>query len=250
MRKGDAGKRSEAERLEQLAKELHEAERLQRRHDGLRERLEGCGRESDELALELEDARREARRVRRGLLGLWLWVGGTRADRLEQAEARLARLQRRQQNADELAPGSLGSALTESQSRAAACKPVAELRMALEAGMARQRTELETEAPELAATVAALEAELPQARAGRAAAERALADLDKIEVLLEEADDQLSGSLRRGMFEAFVVDTFLSTRSKYARIDAAAWRLRDAFQLLGNIPALASVRDELEPLAL
>jgi hypothetical protein len=248
MRTGDGGKRAEAERLEQLAEELYEAERLQRRQGGLRERLEGCVRQSDELALELEDARREVRRVRRGLLGLWLWLRGTRVDRLEQAEGIVARLQRRQQNTEELT-AVLETELAESRAGGAGGRPVAELRLALDAGLDRQRTKLESEAPEIAARVAALEVDLPRARAERAAADRALADLGEIEGLLEEADGQLSGSLGNGLFEALVVDTFLSTRAKYARIDAAAWRLRDAMGLLRDIPALASVREELEPLA-
>ncbi len=221
---------AEAEQIELLAEEFHEVDRLQRRHDGLRQRLREYDDECDELQRELAAKRRALRHVRFGLLGLWLALSGSRAEHLRADRSALERAERRHEGKSQLV-ASLEAELAASTALLETHRPVAELRTQLDAKLEQQRAELEQDAPELAARLAALEEELPMARADLAAAERALFKVREISNLLESARAELAASSRRGVIDALFLDGilgYLVTRSNTVswtrRRRSFAWR--------------------------
>jgi chromosome segregation ATPase len=237
----------EAERIEQLAEELCEIERAQRRLEGLDERLQAYSEERDALEAELASARRELRRIRRGLLGLWLALRGTRAQRQQSLQVALERMERRHEVRSRLI-ASLEAERAQAQARVRAHRPAAELRTALDAALQNRRAHLEREAPELLASLRVLEEELSRARSEHRSAVRELAHVRDISRLLESARFYLEKAIKRANFEALVLDFFLVTRSKYLLLDAATENLRAARALMEELRALDPVRLDLASL--
>ena len=236
-----------AQLIEQLAGALHEAERLQRRVDGISERLHAYSRERTVLQQVLAKERRALLRVRMGPLGLWLGLLGKRAERLREARATLDRLERRHRARDELI-AALERDLVEATSRVAGHPAAASLRTRFEAEVRAQRADLERAAPDLALRLSSLEERLPRARANLAAAERALGNVQEIARRLESARKDLERAINRSVVESLLLDHILVTFSKYSLLNAATADLKAAQRLMAEVEVLDSVRDDLEPL--
>jgi hypothetical protein len=233
--------------LDQLTRELEDLERAHRRAEALRERIRAYEAERATIATERGDKQREFGRVRRGVLGAWLWARGHRKSRLELLHRAVTRLEHRRSLKERLLLET-NVELDKAEADLASRQPLDTLRARFQEQTAKLREQLARTSPELAASLTAQEEELCGASLERESAELALRRVREIARLLEAARVAMKAALGRGTVDDLLSDGPLRSGPKYVSVSAAHRHLAAADQLMRELKALDPVRDDLEPL--